>query len=295
MNKILSTVILTSCIILVACDDNEEKALSAEQSVAIEDQATTEAYFNEAGELSTKAFNTPTASEIAGGRISSTIIIFVEGDSRFAGASVTLVTAETSTALNPKGNITIDFGDGQIDNDGNVRKGKILVAYEGLRFVPGSSTVTTFDGYSINDVHIEGTRTVTSTTFTTSPSFQVTFTVTDANGKATFPDQSTITRNAMHTHTITFDSNAASSKWEVEGQASGKTRANDDYVFLINRPLVFKVECALSGFILPAEGEGLFTLNSLPISINYGDEGSACDNVVTVTLSGFTQEVTVND
>ncbi|MGE0589736.1 MAG: hypothetical protein AB7O48_14260 [Cyclobacteriaceae bacterium] len=293
--KNLKYLFLLVPVLFFSCKDDVESLLSAQQNAAIEDQSVTEAYFNEAGDLSTKAFNTPSSSQIAGGRTRSTITIDVAGDTRFTGATITLVTDEASTPLSPKGTITIDFGDGQTDSKGTVRKGKILVAYSGLRFVPNSTTVTTFENYFVNGVQIEGTRTVTSTSLTASPSLTVTFTVQDEDGIATFPDETTITRNATHVHTITFGNTIGGTTWHVEGHANGKTRTNSNYTFVVNRALLFKTECAFSGFALPAEGEALFTVDNLPFVINYGDAGAACDNTATITFNSQSQDITVGN
>lgn len=280
-------------ILLLSCKDDVESLLSAQQNAAIEDQSVTEAYFNEAGDLTTKAFNTPSSDQISGGRTRATITIEVEGDTRFTGSIVTLVTDESSTPLSPKGNITIDFGEGQTDSKGTVRKGKILVAYSGLRFVPNSYTITTFEDYFVNGVKIDGKRTITSTSLTASPALKVTFTVADEDGIATFPDETTITRNASHVHTITFGNTIGGTTWEVQGQASGKTRTDSDYTFVINRALLFKTECAFNGIALPAEGEALFTVDNLPFVINYGDAGAGCNNTVTITFNSQSADIVV--
>lgn len=295
MKKVLVIGILGSVLLLSSCKDDVVSLITQEQNVAIDDQSTTEAYFNEAGDLSTSAFNTPSSTDIAGGRTNGTITIVVEGDNRFEGAVVTLVTATESTPLNPKGTITIDFGTGKTDSRGVERKGKIIVNYLGLRFVPGSQTTTTFENYAVNGVFIEGTRTVTSTSLTALPNLTVGFTVTDENGIATFPDQTTITRNAAHVHTITFGNTPGGTTWKVEGQANGKTRTGANYIFLIQRPLIFKTECAFSGIALPPIGEALFTVGELPILLNYGNEGTSCDNVVTVTINNQSQDITVGN
>lgn len=278
----------------ISCKEDETTLVSLEQNAAITDQSVTEAYFNEAGDLSIQAFNTPTNNEIAGGRTRGTITITVEGDTRFNGATVTLTTTP-GEPLNPEGTITIDFGEGQTDPRGVVRKGIIIVNYKGLRFVPGSKTITTFDNYEVNGVGIEGTRTITTSSFSATPALSVSFLVKDVDGKATFSDQTTITRNATHTHTITFGTTAGSTTWTVEGQANGKTRTEVEYIFLIERPLIFKTECAFKGFNMPAEGKALFTIGNLPVGLNYGDEGAGCDNVVTVSINNGTQNITVNN
>ncbi len=295
MKSAINLLAIGLVLIVVGCKDTVETVITGEQSAAIEDQSTTEAYFNEAGDLSTTAFNKPSNKEIEGGRTNGTITIVIEGDTRFTGAVVTLVTGPDSKPSDPQGTITIDFGAGQTDSKGVKRKGKILLTYKGLRFVPGSTTTTTFDGYEVNGVKIEGKRTVTSTSLTAVPNLTVQFTVTDSDGKATFPDNTTITRNATHTHTITFGGTAETTIWKVQGQASGKTRAEANYVFLIQRPLIFKTSCALAGIALPPEGEALFTVGSLPITINYGNEGAACDRVVTVMVNNASQDITIGD
>lgn len=294
MNKWISAMAMGMVLFSMSCKDDVEALVSKDQNEAITGQSVTEAYFNEAGDLSIKAFNAPTSNEIAGGRTRGTITVTVEGDTRFNGAVVTLTT-NGSDPLNPEGTITIDFGDGQTDPRGVERKGIILVNYQGLRFVPGSKTITTFDGYEINGVKIEGTRTITTSSLTATPALSVSFLVVDVDGKATFTDQTTITRNATHTHTITFGNTPGATTWVVEGQASGETRAKAEYVFLIERPLVFKTECAFQGFAMPSEGEALFTVGSLPISLNYGGEGASCDNVVTVSINNASQDITVNN
>lgn len=288
--------IITIGIVLfsTSCKDDEINLVSVEQNATITDQSVTEAYFNEAGDLSIQAFNTPTSKEINGGRTNGTITITVEGDTRFNGAVVTLTTSGNDP-LNPEGTITIDFGDGQTDPRGVVRKGIIIVNYQGLRFIPGSKTITTFDGYEVNGVGIEGTRTITTSSFSATPVLSVSFLVKDVDGKATFSDQTTITRNATHSHTITFGNTPGSTTWTVEGQASGKTRTEVEYIFLIERPLIFKTECVFKGFSMPSEGEALFTIGNLPVGLNYGDEGAACDNVVTVSINNRTQNITVNN
>lgn len=296
MNKLINLLFISSFIIAISCKtEDAESLLNAEQNAAVKDQSVTEAYLTEAGDMATKAFNEPSSDQIAGGRTRGTITVNVQGDTRLSGATVTLVTDANSTPITPKGIITIDFGAGQTDSKGNVRQGKILLAYEGLRFIPGSKTTTTFEGYVVNSVQIEGTRTVTTNTLTGAPTFTVTFTVTDEDGKATFPDQTVITRNATHTHKIDFGSTVGGSTWTIQGQANGKTRTGSDYIFLINRDLIFKTECAFAGFALPSEGAAVFTVNSLPILLNYGNEGAGCDNKVTVSINGFSQELDVND
>lgn len=286
--------VMCTGLLFTACEDEDKSALTEKESAAVEDQSVTEAYFNGAGELSTTAYNTPSDGQI-GGRSKATITLTVSGDTRFNGAKVTLETAANNSALNPQGKITIDFGTGQTDPRGDVRKGKIIVTYRGIRFIPGSVTETTFEGFEQNGVKIEGKRTNTTTSLTSgNAGVTIKFTVVDVNGKATFSDGTFVTRSAEHSHTILLTSSPDKNMWTVEGTASGDTREKVKYVFAISRPLVFKGSCALAGIALPAEGAALFTVGTVPITLNYGDAGAPCDDKVEVTVNGVKQEITVN-
>lgn len=295
MGKVLSVLSIAVIISFSACKDDVVDIITIEQKEAINDQSLTEAYFNEAGDLSTMAFNTPTADQIKSGRTNGTISIVVDGDTRFNGAMVTLVTEPNNDPGDPRGTITIDFGTGQTDPRGVVRKGKIIINYQGFRFAVGSSTTTTFEAYSVNDVEIEGKRKITTTAFTLSPSISVTFSVIDTGGKAIFSDQTFISRTASHTHKITLGNTVGATAWKVEGTASGLTRAGYEYVSLVTRPLIFRTECAFQGFQLPAEGELLFTVSATPITLNFGDEGAQCNNVLSVAFNNQSQNITVGN
>lgn len=295
MRKVVSLIWVVILLNFTGCKDDAVNIINEEQTDAINDQSLTEAYFNEAGDLSTMAFNTPTSDQIKSGRTNGTITLVVDGDTRFNGATVTLVTESNNDPLAPRGTITIDFGAGQTDPRGVVRKGKIIINYQGLRFVKESSTTTTFEEYYVNDVKIEGKRKITTTEFTLSPSISGTFNVVDTGGKAIFPDQTFISRSAIHTHTITLGSTIGATTWKVEGSASGITRAGYDYVSLVTRPLIFRTECAFQGFQLPAEGELLFTVRATPITLNFGDEGAQCNNVLSVAFNNQSQNITVGN
>ncbi|MGE0772494.1 MAG: hypothetical protein AB7K37_12330 [Cyclobacteriaceae bacterium] len=295
MKKLLSLLAIGAVLSMLSCGEDVERALNEEQEAAVNDQSQTEAYFNEAGDMSTAAYDAPTQQERSGGRSNGEITVTVEGDTRFNGATVTLVTDPTSTPQVPIGLITIDFGTGQTDPKGVVRSGKILVAYVGVGFQLNSTRTITFDNYKVNGVKIEGTRTIVSTNFTLSTVISASFTVTDVNGKATFEDGTTITRNATHTHVLSYviGGGADMTTWTVTGQAGGKTRGGVDYAFVINRSMVYRLDCALGGIALPAEGEALFTYGTTVINLNFGAAGAGCDRTVGVSVGGASQEITI--
>lgn len=290
MRKIISLVCLVGVIVLHSCNDDEDTRISTQQSSAVQDESTADAYFNDASDLSTTAYNSPTQSNLSGRTASEGKLVFtVTGDTRFNGATLTL--DATGNLSLPQGTITIDFGTGVTGPGGTIRKGKILVAYSGYRFVTGSSYSITFDGYEVNGVKVQGKRTITTAAVTTA---SISFTVKDEDGKVTFSDGTFITRTSDHTRRWVFPTATAKSQWVVEGAASGITRDSKNYTLLISSGLVFKAECALNNIYIASEGEALLTVDGTAIKITYGAAGAACDKVVTIAVGSIVQDVTVN-
>jgi hypothetical protein len=281
---------LAFVVILASCVEEDEK-ITSEQTDAVADQSVTEAYFNDAGDLSTAAYSAPSNSDISG-RTSSgrSVTISVSGDTRFNGATITLETPANNNVLNPQGTITIDFGTGQTDPKGITRKGKVVITYKGLRFLPQSIMELTFNGYEVNGIKVEGKRTVTTTALDNTG---ITFAVKDVGAKVTFADGTFVTREATLSHKWQFGDTLSKNQWLVEGTANGQTREKKTYLFTIQKTLVFKVECALNKYFLPAQGEILLTVDTQAIKVDYG--AGDCDDKVMLTVNGISQEITVNN
>ncbi|MFC2114840.1 hypothetical protein ACFLTU_00080 [Bacteroidota bacterium] len=112
--------------------------------------------------------------------------------------------------------VTIDFGDGCEDKNGNIRKGKIIIV-KVLKFKEeGSTRTVTFEDYYVNDNKIEGTKVITNTGRV--DGFLV-FSVELDHTKITTQEGVVITRNASKTRT-----------W-IEGE---DTPIGIDNVFLIS-------------------------------------------------------------
>ncbi|PZR37672.1 MAG: hypothetical protein DI538_11845 [Azospira oryzae] len=289
MKKIISVLCLIG-IFAVSCKDDDQN-ISSDQKTAVQDQATADAYFNDASDLSTSAYNSPSDSNLGGRAASGGKLVFtVTNDTRFNGATLTLDASGTIAA--PKGTISIDFGAGTTDPSGTLRKGKIMVAYTGYRFVPGSSLVITFDGYEVNGIKVEGQRTVITSSVVANTS--ITFAVKDENGKLVYTDGTFVTRTSDHTRTWILPTATAKGQWQVQGNASGVTRDLRAYTVAITTPLIYKAECALQKIFIPSEGEATLTVGSTVFQLNYGDQGVSCDKTVTVNVGGITTDVTVN-
>jgi hypothetical protein len=273
---------------LVSCEDKVE--LNPIDSASVENEAVVDSYFEDTDDIALTAVSSdssPLTGEDAGaGRMISNGIL----DHRFKCAAVTIELSGDNSKQVPHGTITIDFGTGCTDNQGNTRKGKVIVEYNGRRFSPNSTIVTTTDGYSINDIALEGTRTVTNVSGSTddAPKFNV---VLD-NGKATWPDASVATREVNRTHEWIRAANPLNDEWHVTGTASGTNREGKVYEMEITSALVYKRECAISAKVFIAvAGTKELTVNGRKLTIDYGT--GDCDRTVTISVDGSSKQLDV--
>ncbi|GAB1444784.1 hypothetical protein MASR2M41_04090 [Flammeovirgaceae bacterium] len=212
------------------------------------------------------------------------------GDLRLECADVEIVLSDDSQMAHPKGVITIDFGSGCEDKKGDVRRGKIIITFDGRRFLPGSSYVTTFENYSINDIKIEGARTVTNVNGSVEE--HPSFTIVIEGGKATWPDGTFATRESNRNREWIRASNPVNDEWHVTGNAAGTNRKGVSYTMEITEALVYKRECAISNRIFMAvAGVKVLTTENRQKTIDYGDGN--CDRTVTILINGVSKEMEV--
>jgi hypothetical protein len=112
-------------------------------------------------------------------------------------------------------------------------------------------------------------------------------------GKLTFPDGTTILRQANYDVTIDYVAKTLtlSANTVKLHSASGVTRGLKEYTMDINTPLVYKAECLATGVYIAASGKKTITAG-LAYTIDYGD--GTCDNTVTITVGGKSATITVN-
>jgi hypothetical protein len=264
---------------VVSCnEDDSQVGYSDSQNVASE--ASTDSYFEDAEDLSATASLADDAS--LGGRVGGL-------DDRFCD-NVKVKFQHKSDANSDT--IVIDFGTGCTDPRGNVRKGKIIIVFSpGSRKQISNSVVTTFDGFSVNGVSIEGTRTVTLTSLEP-PTHEITL----EDGLITWPDNSTASRTAHHFRKWDNKGTLARSDDEIVildgGTASGTNRNGKEYSMEITADIVFKASCLATKKFLPVSGEKVLSIGGKTTTVNYGT--GDCDNVITVTINGESKEVTVD-
>lgn len=265
-------IFLLVCIVALASCTKDEERVTANDTADVVSESLTDAYFEDMDDMSIVAAGSEESP--AGGRVAS--------DDRFCAA---ISIGEGSTLSS--GTITIDFGDGCEDPRGNVRTGKLVLDYSsGPAYNVGFTVVTTPDGYSINGVTLEGTRTIELLSLTEN---SVKHEITVEDGKATWPDQLVSTRESSFTREVDFDDELV----RLDGNASGTNRRGTAYTMNINETLVFKRSCVLAdGIYMPVDGVKTFGSGGRDLTINYGD--GACDRSVIVTVGDASASVNLD-
>ena len=190
--------------------------------------------------------------------------------------------------------ITIDFGDGCTGPHGVIRSGKIIINYDGHRFVPGSYWTVTFEEFYINRRHIEGIRTVTniSESLEADPTFHIVL----EGGKVTWPDETFATREVDRVRVWIRAANPLLDEYHIlaESTADGTTRKEIAYSCLVLEDLVYKRECRgpKKGRI-PVSGVKEVVFGGRTFIIDFGD--GECDTMVTITSDGETKTVDLAD
>lgn len=176
--------------------------------------------------------------------------------------------------------VTIDYGiDGCEGPRGHIRKGIIVVTQTDFMINAGAVRTVTFENFSIDDVQVEGTKTLTNNGLNTDGNPSLTRTVADA--QLTFPNGSQITWNANHTLTQIDGANTLivrDNVFEITGGSSGINRVGNAFTVTIIEPLIKSKTCA---FI--EKGVKEYTVEDRTRTLDYG-EGS-CDNIATVALA----------
>lgn len=280
----ISLILIPFASVLVSCEDDER--LTAQDTQDITEEAITDAYFQDMDDMSSVAVSSPEDDEFSGGRVATTFTI---NDDRFQcdGIVVTLEPAEDSNLDIPKGTITIDFGTGCQDLRGNTRSGKLIVTYEGWRFMPGSKVITTTNNYVINGIKLEGTRTLTNVTASNveSPTFEVVL----EDGKATWEDGSFALRESTIVWSWIRAANPLQDELHIAAgsEASGTNRNGRAYTVEVTKELEYQRLCRLA-----TTGTKKYVIDGdKEIVIDYGD--GTCDNSVVVTVNGVTRNLSI--
>jgi hypothetical protein len=273
----------------MVCCQSETIDFTNEDTVNLQNEVASDAYSGDAYDMSHLAVGSTDATFL-GRETSGRKFVFKIEDllKRFDCATVTLETANDNTILRPRGMITLDFGTvGCKDSKGNFRKGKIIIYYSGRRYYPNSTISTTFDGYYVNGVKIEGTRNVTYSSLSTGD--KIIFTETLVDGKIVWADGTIAVRAETKSIEWTRTLNSLNDQWKVTGgtnyAAAGVNRKGMVYEMRIVEPLIYTRQCILtSKGTVAVKGVKELLVGNKKITADYGD--GDCDREVTITVKG---------
>lgn len=296
-NRILSKVVgmaaMASLVIAFSCQE-DETPFASETSNSVE-ESVTDYYYEDADDMA--GITVAAEDGTAGGKVSSEAGKLSVDDDRFcANVAITFLLEVESPNL-PIGEIVIDFKDGCEDPRGNVRSGKIIIRFEGLRFMPGSTLAITFENYVINGITLNGTRVLTNIAESTedSPKFNVYL-----NGSVEWPDNTTATREHCYEREWIRANNPLNDEWHVnqcantdawphDFAATGINRRGVEYEVVIVTALVYKRGCPIA-----VSGVKQFTNveTGQVVTVDYGT--GECDRAIIISIDGTTRSVNVN-
>jgi hypothetical protein len=228
----------------------------------------------------------------------------IAGSGVFYGRIDTLVPVPrcfTTTITHPTNNffpaiVVLDFGTtGCSGPDGRVRRGKIRIEYTNRLIYAGAIATTTFDGFYVDDVHIEGIHKITNTSSGTT---NRQFTVELRDAKLTKPNGDYIQWKSDKVITqiegfITPDFH--DDIFSITGSGEGQVRRGNlltGWTSSITEPLIKRLTCRwiVKGRLRTTR------INSNPTgaSVAVLDFGNGnCDNLATITINGVAHQITL--
>lgn len=180
--------------------------------------------------------------------------------------------------------VTVDYGNTNCDcNDGKTRRGKIVTTYTGPYLAQGTIITHTPVDYYVNDVRIDGTKTVENMGLNNNsqPYYNI-----EINGSATQTSGEILNYTSSRVRTWVNGFNTLldrfDDEYDITGTATGTFSSGGGYSSQTLSPIRIKIGC---GF--PVSGELQITPIDRPVrTINYGD--GTCDHTFTVTVNGYT-------
>jgi hypothetical protein len=180
--------------------------------------------------------------------------------------------------------VTVDYGTTNCDcNDGKTRRGKIVTTFTGFYHAQGTIITHSPVDYYVNDIKIDGTKTVENMGLNSSgkPYFNV-----QVNGVATLTSGETLTYSSTRVRTWTngYDTflYRLDDEYDITGSAVGVFSLGGGYTANSTSPVHIKVGC---GF--PVSGTLEITPQNKPMRVlDYGS--GSCDGTFTVTVNGHT-------
>lgn len=192
--------------------------------------------------------------------------------------------------------VVIDFGTGCKGNDGRMRYGKIVILYTGRLLEPGNSATTTFDGFKLDSLSVEGTHKITNTTNSTAGNNQRQFTVDVTNAKLTRPSGNYSKWNSQRVITQIEGNGtliAQDDVFKITGSSNGQVRRGNNlygWNSEITTPLIKRFTCRwISQGVIKVRRETLASNSQWTAVLDYG--AGNCDFYATLTINGTTNQI----
>ncbi len=203
-------------------------------------------------------------------------------DTNSVNFSCAKYTITGDTANFPSGGavtITIDYGDaGCMDNDGRVRKGKVIAVFNNKWNVDGATANITLENYSVANISYSGSMLLTRNSATSLTYAVSNAKCTDGSFTISYECNKTIEKiQGASTDSIWIDD-----VYKFTGTSSGINRNGKRFTTKIVEPLIKKNACKwIDTGVIEVTPEGLATR-----TFNFGN--GTCDDKATVTINGNT-------
>lgn len=233
----------------------------------------------------------------------------VSGSGIFYGRNDTLTPVPrcfTVTVLHPNNTpfpvrIIVNFGStGCLGPDGRVRRGKIITDYTARLTVPGAVATTTFDGYYVDSLKVEGTHKVTNTSEpNANPAILRRYKAQVINGKLTKPNGNFVEWNStkifLQVEGLATPDFPRDDAFKIEGSANGMARRGNLIVRWesnIIEPLLRRFTCRhiVKGKIRTVR-VGLGAQSQWVALLDFGN--GICDNQAILTINGVPRQITL--
>lgn len=194
------------------------------------------------------------------------------------------------------GQITVDFGTSLTNacNDGKVRRGKLIIKYTGRYRDANTVIQTTTENYYVNDVKLEGRRTVTNSG---SNVYNVVDSGVDGTGYATLTTLAgkvttwKSTRTRTWTEGISTPTIFTDDVYVISGSAEGTTSGGEAYTATATN-ITVKLLCYSAYMYMPVSGVFSITSSAGTRSVDYGS-GNCDRDVVYTHTNGKTYNITL--
>jgi len=186
--------------------------------------------------------------------------------------------------------ITIDFGDACEGPNGRIRAGQILVRQTDSLFVAGAERQLTFNGFSVDEVQLAGTRLLTNQG--TNELGQPVWDREVIDAEVIFPDGSSLSYDSRYRRTQIRGFNSSrkiDNVFRTVGATEGESRNGVSYRLTISEPLLNSRDCRWiqAGQLEVTRGDAMRT-------VDFGN--GFCDPIAIVTApNGQTRRIRLDN